>query len=125
MLKKFWHHFAYVALIACIIAVGTSLYSKSVHDYAKQAEELSRLADTRVVKVAKALEDERKAHEEIINRMQQEFAKNREDYEKKIKDLENKKQKDVGTFVEKHGEDPKAMAEEFAKSTGFRVFNAK
>lgn len=125
MLKKFWPHFAYVALIALLLVFGASLYSKSVHDYAKQAEELSKLADTRVVKVAKALEDERKAHEEILNRMQQEFDKNREDYERKIKDLEEKKKKDVNSFVDKHGEDPSAMAEELSKSMGFKVFNAK
>lgn len=125
MLNKFWTHFVYIALIASLSVFGMSLYSNNVHDYAKQAEELSKLADTRVVKVSKALEDERKAHEEIINRMQQEFAKNREDYERRIKELEEKKKKDIDTFVNKHGDDPKAMADELSKSTGFRVFNAK
>jgi rubrerythrin len=86
-------------------------------------KQMSNLADQRVKKVNDALAEERNRHEEIVKRMQQELEKNREEYESKIRELEKKKKDGVASFVDNHGNNPKVMADELSKSTGFKVYN--
>lgn len=125
MLNKIWPHLISLAIIVAIVGYGSHLFDKTSHDYSEQNKELSRLADERVKKVSDALAEEKRQHEEIVRRMQQEYEKNKEEYEKKIRELEKKKIKDVGSFVDNHGDDPKAMADALSKSTGFKVYNGK
>ena len=125
MLKNIWPHLISLFLLLGVVAYGSNLISRNAYDYAEQAKQMSRLADQRVKKINEAREEERRRHEEIVSRMQAEFEKNRLEYEKKISELEKKKKDSVITFVDKHGEDPKTMASELAKSTGFKVYNGK
>lgn len=125
MLKKIWPHLISLCLLLGMLAYGSRLLSKNAYDYDEQVKQMNRLADQRVKKVNEALEQEKKRHEEIVSQMQAEFEKNRLDYEKKISELEKKKKEGVATFVNNHGEDPKTMASELAKSTGFRIYNGK
>lgn len=104
---------------------ASSFISKISHDYSEQNRILSQLADDRAKKIAAALEEEKRQHAAILLRMQAEFDRNKEAYEKKIRELEEKKKKEVSAFVDSHGDDPKAMADALSKSTGFRVYNGK
>ena len=123
MINKFWPHLISLSVLLGLLAYGSSLIAKNAYDYSEQMKQMSDLADQRVKKVNDALTEERNRHEEIVKRMQQELEKNREEYENKIRELEKKKKDGVASFVDNHGNNPKVMADELSKSTGFKVYN--
>jgi len=123
--KRLLPYIISLALVAGIAVYACNFLSNTSHDYAEQNRILSQLADERAKKIADALEEEKRQHAAVLLRMQAEFDKNREEYERKIRDLEVKKRKEVTTFVDNHGDDPKRMADELSKSTGFKVYNGK
>jgi hypothetical protein len=123
MLNRIWPHLISLSALLGLLAYGSNLIAKNAYDYSEQMKQMSNLADQRVKKVNDALAEERNRHEEIVKRMQQELEKNREEYESKIRELEKKKKDGVASFVDNHGNNPKVMADELSKSTGFKVYN--
>ena len=125
MFDKFRPYLVTIIFIAGIVFYGSRLLDKARYDYAEQNKALSRHADERLKKVSDALIEEKRQHEEIVQRMQQEYEKNKEEYENKLRNLEKKKSKEVSSFVSNHGDDPKSMSAALSKSTGFKVYNGK
>lgn len=123
--KSLFPYIISLAVVAGVVVYASSFLGRVSHDYSEQNRILSHLADERAKKIAAALDEERRQHAEILNRMQAEFDKNREEYEKRIKQLEEKKRKEVASFVDSHGDDPKGMADALSKSTGFKVYDGK
>lgn len=112
-------------IIAGVLVYTSNFFSSLSHYYYEQNRILSNLADERARKITIALKEEKRQHDEIILRMQSELDKNKEEYERKIKDLQEKKKKEVSFFVDSHGDDPKSMADALSSATGFKVYNGK
>jgi ribosomal protein S17E len=125
MLNKILPHAVYVSLLSIVIIFCVNYTGKISHDYSEQTKELSRLSDVRARRISDALEEERRAKEEIVKRMQGELDRNKDEYEKKIAELTNKKSKEVKQFVEQKGSDVKGMADSLSKATGFKVYDGK
>jgi hypothetical protein len=123
MFNRIWPYLISLSVLLGLLAYGSNLIAKNAHDYSEQMKQMSNLADQRVKKVNDALVEERNRHEEIVKRMQHELEKNREEYESKIREFEKKKKDGVASFVDNHGSNPKVMADELSKSTGFKVYN--
>lgn len=121
--KSFYPYLISLTLVVGIAVCAVNYLGRVSHDYSEQNRILSELADERAKKIAAALEEEKRQHAAILLRMQAEYDKNREEYEKRIKDLEAKKKKEVSSFVDNHGDDPKGMADALSRSTGFKVYN--
>lgn len=118
----------YVLLV--FIAGGLFLYGRNQltavkYDYEAQAAELKRLHNEELQKINEAREKEKQQLEENIRVLEVTLAKNKVDYEKKIKDLEEKRRKEVGDFVSQHGDNPTAMAREISSTTGFKMYDPK
>lgn len=124
MISKDYYLVLTLVIVATVMSVfSSSFYGNLSHDYAEQNRLLSQIADERAKKISEALEKERKQHAQIIARMQEELYNNKEEYERKIRALEEKKKKEVKTFVVTQGDDPKSMADSLSKTTGFKVYN--
>lgn len=95
------------------------------YDYDAQAAELKRLHEEEVTKINEARNREKQQLEENIRVLEASLAENKVEYERKLKELEDKKQKDIASFVSKHGDDPKAMAKEISTTTGFKIYDPK
>jgi len=123
--KSLFPYLISLAAVAGVVVYASNFLCKVSHDYSEQNRIMSQLADERAKKIAAALEEERRQHAQILSRMQLEYDRNREEYERRIRELEEKKKKDVASFVDAHSNDPIRMAEALSKSTGFRVYDGK
>lgn len=125
MFNKILPHAIYVLLLSIVIIICANYTGKISHDYSEQSKELSRISDVRARRISEALEEERRAKELIVKRMQDELEKNKVEYEKKIAELSNRKSQDVKQFVEQKGTDVRGMADSLSKVTGFKVYDGK
>jgi Skp family chaperone for outer membrane proteins len=119
------HYLIFVLAIVAMVVFSSNFYGKLSHDYSEQNRILSEIADARAKKISEALSKEKRLREDILVKMQDQLDNSKAEYEKKIKDLEEKKRKEIKSFVDKQGEDPKRMAESLSESTGFKVYNER
>lgn len=118
----------YVLLVAAVTALflyGKNQLTAVKYDYEAQATQLKKLHAEEVQKINAARDKEKQQLEENIKVLEDSLAKNKVDYEKKIKDLEEKRKNEVSSFVSKHGDNPVSMAREISATTGFKVYDPK
>lgn len=123
--KNIYPYLISLAAVAALVVYTNSFLSKVNHNYSEQNKAISQIADEKTKKISAALEEERRQHAQILNRLQLEYERNKEAYEQKLRALEEKKKSNISSFISRHGNNPKEMAESLSKSTGFKVYNEK
>lgn len=111
-------------ILVGVVAVGLFAYankkiSSVEYDYAEQAKELSRLHKEELDKLAAARQVEKEQLEANIVKLQNDLKENQKDYEKKLAELNVKKEQEAKRLTAKA---PVDLADDVSKATGFRIY---
>lgn len=128
ILKKHWQPI--LVGIAAVIVVWQirSFFVKRENDLLRRESALlTKLDDIdkehkiQIEKIKKAYEEEQKRREENIRRLEEDLKVSKEKYCILVKELEDKKRKNITKLVDDYKEDPKGLAEKVKKITGFEL----
>lgn len=111
-------------LLSVVAVFGIALYADSKisnlkFDYVKQQKELDRLHKQELDTLAAARAQEKAELQANIVKLQEDLLKNQKDYEKKLREINEKKEKEAKELAAKA---PADLAQEVAAATGFKVY---
>lgn len=125
ILKNSWPFLIALVALLWLSIHSSNIAAKNASVFFEQQKELERLSELKIKKITQARDEEKRIHEELMQKMKLELENNRKDYEKKLSDLKSKKEAEVSSFSNSKGGNPSLMAKELSKATGFKIYNEK
>jgi hypothetical protein len=125
ILKNSWPFLIALVALLWLSIHSSDIAAKNASIFFEQQKEFERLSELKIKKITQARDEEKRMHEELMQKMKIELENNRKDYEKKLSDLKSKKESEVSSFSNSKGGNPALMAKELSKATGFKIYNEK
>lgn len=115
--KKYWK----VAAVVIGVLVAYLVFRGQKTNFAQRLKEINDAHAEEVRKINEIREREQQEYEENRKRYEARIAQIKAQYEKEIAELDARTRARVDQIMEKHGNDPKALASELSRVMGFIV----
>ena len=116
-IKKHWR--LIVLVLSALAAVV--LFRRNIVDFVEDYRKIQQIHSEELQEIERARQEEKTRLEANRLRLEQTLKTIQDQYDAEQLELDAKKKKEIKTIVEKHGDDPEALAEELSRVTGFRV----
>lgn len=115
--KKYWK----VAALVIGLILGYFIFRKRESDFTKRLNDINVAHAKEIKKIDDARKEEKKKLEENEKRLKEALEEVKRAYESAKLELSKKKEREIEKIVKEHGDDPTALANALAESTGFKI----
>lgn len=115
--KKYWQIFA-LALGAIIAAI---VFREQSSSFVERLKDIQDAHDEEIKKIEAARAEERRQHEENEKKLRAALDAVQQQYDSAMKDLDDKKKKEIADLVKQYGDNPTELAKKLSAATGFSI----